>query len=198
MDTLETLGQQVNVCTDCPLSQGRTHAVPGEGSGKAGVMLIGEAPGYNEDQQGRPFVGPAGQFLDQLLQAAGLRREDVYITNMVKCRPPNNRDPFPGEIQACKKYLDRQVELLKPRVVVTLGRHSLARFFPKETISKARGRPRQAEGLTVFPMYHPAAALHQQSLQRIIEEDFLRLPSLLTDEPAPQEAGDGGQQLTMF
>jgi len=161
-------------------------------------MFIGEAPGYHEDQQGRPFVGPAGQFLDQLLQTAGLRREDVYITNMVKCRPPDNRDPYPGEIQACKKYLDRQLELLNPRVVVTLGRHSLARFFPKETISKARGKARRVGEVVVFPMYHPAAALHQPSLRPIIEEDVQRLPALLTAPPPAAEPAGGSQQLSMF
>ena len=196
MSPLEELAQQIRQCTDCPLSRHRTTAVPGEGSETAAIMFIGEAPGFHEDQQGRPFVGAAGQFLNDLLRGIGLRREDVYITNMVKCRPPNNRDPFPGEVQACGKYLDRQLEIIRPKVVVTLGRHSLAKFFPKESISKARGKARRVGEVIVYPIYHPAAALHQQSLRRTIEEDFQRLPSLLR-QPLPQEA-PAGQQLSMF
>ena len=172
-------------------------AVPGEGPDKAEIMLIGEAPGFNEDKQGRPFVGAAGNFLEQLLSFAGLRREDVYITNMVKCRPPNNRDPLPGELAACRKYLDRQIESISPKVVVTLGRHSMVAFLPKETITRAHGRPRSVDGLTLFPMFHPAAALHQQSLRQVIEDDFKKLPALLQETSQPQVGGDA-EQLSMF
>lgn len=198
MSQLGDLAQQVRVCTDCGLSRSRTNAVPGEGSETADIMFIGEGPGYREDQQGRPFVGSAGQFLTELLQSIGLRREDVYITNMVKCRPPNNRDPFPGEVQACSTYLDRQIELIQPKVIVTLGRHSLAKFFPKESISKARGRARRWGDTTIYPIYHPAAALHQQSLRRTIEEDFQRLPELLHQAPSARDEAPQGEQLSMF
>jgi len=155
---LQSIDHAVHACTNCALSEQRTKAVPGEGASNAGIMFIGEGPGYHEDRQGRPFVGPAGQLLDKLLASIGLKRADVYITNMVKCRPPSNRDPFPGEIQACSGYLDAQVKLIAPRVIVTLGRHSFGRFFPSESISKARGKARTWKGQTIFPIYHPAAA----------------------------------------
>ena len=170
-------------------------------------MLIGEAPGFNEDKQGRPFVGAAGHFLQELLALAKLRREDVYITNTVKCRPPNNRDPLPGEIAACRKYLDRQMEVISPKVVVTLGRHSLTSFLPNETIGKARGKPRSVKGTTLFPIYHPAAALYQQSLRKVIEEDIMKLPALLKklasvqsvqEEALPVQGESKGEQLSMF
>ena len=200
MSDLEQLAQQVRSCTDCPLHCNRVHAVPGEGSETAEVFFIGEGPGHYEDQQGRPFVGPAGQFLNQLLTSIGLRREDVYITNMVKCRPPSNRDPFPGEIAACSKYLDEQIRLIRPKVIVTLGRHSLTKFLPKETISKARGRPRKTpDGTIIYPMYHPAAALHQQSLRHTIEEDFKGIAALLKAQLTPEQTDeDVSQQLSMF
>ena len=178
--------------------------MPGEGPENAEIALIGEAPGFNEDKQGRPFVGAAGHFLEQLLALADLRREDVYITNTVKCRPLNNRDPLPGEMAACRKYLDRQLEVISPKVVVTLGRHSLGAFLPKEAIGKARGRPRNVNGTILFPMYHPAAALHQQSLRKVIEEDIQKLPALLRELPTAQgeaSAAQGepeGEQLSMF
>ena len=155
MSDFDLLVRQINVCTLCTLSSKRTNAVPGEGSRTADIMFIGEGPGFHEDRLALPFVGPAGKFLDELLASVGLRREDVYITNMVKCRPPNNRDPLPGEIAACKTYLDRQIEMIAPKVIVLLGRYSFARFFPDESIGKARGRPRTVNGLTLFPIYHP-------------------------------------------
>ncbi len=169
-------------------------------------MLIGEAPGFNEDKQGRPFVGAAGHFLEELLAVAKLSRKDVYITNTVKCRPLNNRDPLPGELAACRKYLDRQIEVISPKVVVTLGRHALTSFLPNETISKARGRPRSVNGITLFPILHPAAALYQQSLRKVIEEDIMKLPALIEElssvkEEAPPvevETESKGEQLSMF
>ena len=188
MSEFDDLLQQVHSCTLCSLSQKRTTAVPGEGSRTADIVFVGEAPGYHEDRQGRPFVGPAGQFLDQLLASIGLKREDVYITNMLKCRPPNNRDPLPGEIAACKPYLDRQLEMIRPRVVVTLGRFSFAKFVPGESIGKARGKPRKWNGSTIFPMYHPAAALHNPGLRPTIERDFQKLPPLLKET-----TGDTGE-----
>ena len=190
MDTLAELERQVRGCTDCPLHAGRTHAVPGEGPADAELLFIGEGPGAQEDRQGRPFVGPAGNFLDDLLQSIGMAREQVYIANMVKCRPPNNRDPMPGEIAACRKYLDRQIELIDPLLIVTLGRFSMARFLPGQSISRVRGRLRQVDGRRIFPIMHPAAGLRRQEMRAAIEEDFGRIPALLDvlrmqAEPAP-------------
>ncbi len=199
MSSLEEVAQQVSVCTDCPLSKGRTKAVPGEGPADAEIMFIGEGPGFHEDQQGRPFVGPAGQFLDQLIMSVGLKREEVFIANVVKCRPPNNRDPLPGEIAACRKHLDKQIELINPKVVVTLGRYSMARFLPNQTIGKIRGKAKSVEGRLIYPMYHPAAALHNQNLRKVIEEDFKAIPSLVKQgakETQPEEPSV--QQLSMF
>ncbi|MGQ9815808.1 MAG: uracil-DNA glycosylase family protein, partial [Candidatus Roseilinea sp.] len=161
MEDLNTLANAVRQCALCPLSQTRTNAVPGEGPASAEIMFVGEGPGFNEDKQGRPFVGAAGQFLNELLQIAGFKREDVYITNVVKCRPPGNRDPLPEEIQACARYLDRQIELINPKVIVTLGRFSMARWFPNEKISATHGKTKRVGGRVVVAMFHPAAALHQ-------------------------------------
>ena len=186
MSDFDTLVSEIRDCLQCTLSSERTHAVPGEGSLTAQIMFIGEAPGFREDQLARPFVGPAGVFLDQLLSGVGLRRDDVYITNMVKCRPPNNRDPLPEEIASCKMYLERQIEMIDPSIIVLLGRHSFARFFPGEPIGKARGRPRTLNGLKLFPMYHPAAALHNPALRPVIIQDFKKLKELIVDpEPKP-------------
>lgn len=176
---LKELHARILVCPDCFLSTTRTKAAPGEGAENASIFLIGEGPGWHEDQQGRPFVGPAGKFLDELLLIAGLKRPEVFITNIVKCRPPSNRDPLPGEIQACKKYLDRQLELINPKIIVTLGRYSLARFFPNETISKIHGKDLKVDERLCIAMYHPAAALHQPSLRKAIEEDFKKIPEIL-------------------
>ena len=202
MDSLAQIDREVSNCTDCPLHQNRSRAVPGEGPENAEIMLIGEAPGFNEDKQGRPFVGAAGQFLEKLLASANLSRDDVFITNTVKCRPLNNRDPLPVEMAACRKYLDRQIAAIAPKVIVTLGRHSLTSFLPKETITKARGRPRIVNGTTLFPMYHPAAALHQQRLREVIEADIKKLPTLLKEIPSkeipPVEKEREGEQLSMF
>jgi len=201
MSALTELCRQMASCHACGLAQQRTQVVPGEGADNAEVVFIGEAPGYHEDRLGRPFVGPAGAFLDELLAHAGMSRQGVYIANVVKCRPPANRDPLPGEILACKPWLDRQIEMIGPRVVVTLGRFSLARFVPNESISKVHGKARQVGDLICFPMYHPAAALHQGSLRRTLEEDMQRLPDVLKELKGAAEQGgrdDGGQQLALF
>jgi DNA polymerase len=163
-------------------------------------VFIGEAPGYHEDQQGRPFVGQAGQFLEQLLNSIGLKRSDVYICNVIKCRPPNNRDPLPIEIKNCQKWLDQQLELLSPKMTVTLGRYSLARFFPGEPISKVHGKARKQDNIIYFAMYHPAAALHQQSLRQTIEADMLKIPPLLVQlEPVEEvKKEDKPEQLSFF
>lgn len=193
MDTLADIARLVRECTDCPLHQGRTQAVPGEGPDDAELLLIGEGPGVQEDRQGRPFVGPAGGFLEELLQSVGMSRDQVYIANMVKCRPPNNRDPAPGEIAACAKYLDRQIELLNPRLIVTLGRFAMSRFLPGQSISRARGRLRAVNGRQIYPIMHPAAGLRRQEMKDAIVEDFQRLGGLLEvlrmDVEPPSAAG---------
>ena len=181
IETLADIAAEVVVCQKCELARTRTKAVPGDGNPQAQVMLIGEGPGWHEDQQGLPFVGAAGKFLNELLAKANLRREDVFITNVVKCRPPGNRDPMPDEIAACSFYLDRQIAVINPDVIVTLGRFSMSRWFPGERISKIHGQPRKDGHRLIVPMYHPAAALHQGSLKGSIEEDFAKLPKFLAD-----------------
>jgi DNA polymerase len=147
-------------------------------------MFVGEGPGFNEDQQGRPFVGAAGKFLEEMLASLGLGRSDVYITNVLKCRPPNNRDPLPNEVEACRKHLLRQLELIDPKLIVTLGRFSLAWFFPKDGISKVHGKLRQLGGRHFYHLYHPAAALHAGNLRKVIQEDFSRIPAALATAQA--------------
>ncbi len=202
MTALSELYKEVTVCRRCDLYKFATKAVPGEGPEKAEIMFIGEGPGWNEDQQGRPFVGAAGKFLDQLFASIGMKREDVYITNVVKHRPPNNREPLPSEIAACSIWLDQQLEFIHPRMIVTLGRHSMARFFPNKSISKIHGTSEKRDGIIYFAMYHPAAALHQQNLRYQIEQDMLKIPPLLAelkDPPQPKEKeNDKPQQLSMF
>lgn len=176
---LSELNAQINVCRACPLGGQRTRAVPGEGKLDAEILLVGEAPGYYEDQQGRPFVGASGKFLEQMLASIGLKRSDVFIANIVKCRPPQNRDPLPEEISACSSFLGRQIEIIDPKVIVTLGRYSLSRFLPGQPISKVHGQGRKVGEQWVVPMYHPAAALHQGNLRRTIEDDFRKIPGYL-------------------
>jgi uracil-DNA glycosylase family 4 len=198
MSALTQLCEEIIACRDCELANYRTKAVPGEGAEDADLLFIGEAPGWHEDQQGRPFVGPAGQFLDQLLASIGLRREEVYIANVIKCRPPQNRDPLPAEIQSCCKWLDRQIEIIQPQMIITLGRYSLARYFPNQSIGKIHGKPRKSGGVIYYPMYHPAAALHQGSLRRTIETDMLRIPQILAQgKDLPQDTVES-QQLSLF
>lgn len=206
MNSLEEVAHLVRNCSDCPLHQGRTNAVPGEGAPDADIMIIGEGPGYQEDRQGRPFVGPAGQFLNELLASIGLRREQVFIANMIKCRAPENRDPQPGEMSACGKYLDRQIELINPSLIVTLGRFSLGRFFPGESITRARGKVREKDGRFIYPVMHPAAALHRQENRATIVSDFKAIPAVIEGlartapvvEPATQTQTPQPQQLTLF
>ena len=200
---LEQVAAEVRVCPKCELARTRTNAVPGEGQPRAAVMLVGEGPGWHEDQQGRPFVGNAGKFLNELLAIAGLKREDVFITNVVKCRPPGNRDPLPDEIAACAPYLERQIAAIDPNVIVTLGRFSMARWFPGERISRIHGQPKREGKRLVVPMYHPAAALHQAALRGAIEEDFAKLPKILAEAERTKEAGTArdeppAQQISMF
>lgn len=200
MSELDTLAVQIGQCTRCLLHRGRTHAVPGEGAEDAEIMFVGEGPGFHEDQQGRPFVGPAGQFLDELLESIGLTRSDVYITNVIKCRPPGNRDPLPEEVSACESYLDRQVELVQPVVLVTLGRFSMARAFPKARISNVHGQPRKINGIVYYPMYHPAAALHRPSLRSTVESDMGRIPDVVKRAPHLEDSAPPlqAEQLGLF
>jgi uracil-DNA glycosylase len=209
-EMLREVAVEVSTCSKCNLCRGRTKAVPGEGVATARILFIGEGPGFHEDKQGRPFVGPAGQFLDELLASIELRRSDVFITNVVKCRPPNNRDPLPEEIAACDSYLDRQIAAIQPQVIVTLGRYSMAKFFGNEKISVIHGRARKKDGYICIAMYHPAAGLHQASLKNIIREDFKKIPTLVAEAermaveaPAKKAAmekakDDPPQQLSLF
>jgi len=199
---LSHISGEVRVCTDCELHRSRTLAVPGDGAANAEVMFIGEAPGMNEDRQGLPFVGNAGQFLDEMLESIGWDRKSVFITNVVKCRPPGNRDPLPDEILACSKYLDRQIEIIDPLMIVTLGRYSMARWFANERISKIHGKPRRDGKRVIVPLYHPAAALHQPSLRAVVQADFKKLPLILEEARNQTLEGDAQEdkpeQMSLF
>ena len=187
---LEKLAKQIKVCTRCELHRSRTEAVPGEGPAQAEIMFIGEGPGASEDKQGRPFVGASGKFLDQLLEQAGVTRTDVFITNVVKCRPPGNRDPLPDEVEICtSNYLQNQIKIINPSIIVTLGRHSMGLFFKGAKITQIHGQMRKVDDRFVIAMFHPAAALHQLSLKSTIMADFAKLPELLKEARA--ELGKG-------
>jgi DNA polymerase len=179
MSALEELYQEVANCTACVLCKSRTRTVPGEGPEKAEIMFIGEGPGYHEDQQGRPFVGPSGHLLEKWLALIGLTREQVYIANVVKCRPPNNRDPLPSEVETCRHFLERQIELVDPRLVVTLGRYSMERYFPGVKISQVHGRARRDGRRVYIPLYHPAYILRNMNAGPGAEADFCKIPRLL-------------------
>jgi DNA polymerase len=208
-ETLAQIAKEVSVCTNCALHHSRKKAVPGEGPAHAEIMFIGEGPGFHENEQGRPFVGAAGKFLDQLLEQAGVTRADVWIGNVVKCRPPGNRDPLPEELSACNFYLERQIEAINPSIIVTLGRYSMGRFMPGAKISQAHGQMRRVGTRFVIAMFHPAAALHQASLKPAILADFARLPELLkqaraalgraaAEERKQEEAREDPKQLSLF
>src|SRR5512135_1154840 len=203
MSELTDMYAQIRTCPKCDLSQSRTNAVPGEGPEDAAIMFIGEAPGFHEDRQGRPFVGAAGQYLDELLALIGMDRNKVYITNVVKCRPPQNRDPQPHEMEACRPYLDCQIELIKPKVIITISRFAMARWFPDKKISEIHGRAKRFGDLVVVPMYHPAAALHQPALKATLEADFKRIPQILKDMRHVKDEGEPPkkpptEQLSLF
>jgi DNA polymerase len=198
MSALKELYKEINQCQDCNLYKTRTKVVPGDGPEDSELLFIGEAPGWNEDQQGLPFVGQAGSFLDHLLSLINLNRNQVYIANVIKCRPPNNRDPLPTEMLACKKWLDRQIDIINPKIIVTLGRYSLARYFPKESIGKMHGRAQKRDGVIFYPMYHPAAALHQFSLRKTIEADMIRIPALLKGSEEIVSSAENVQQLNLL
>lgn len=207
-EELKQIAKEVSVCTRCKLHFSRKNAVPGEGPANAEIMFIGEGPGFHENEQGRPFVGAAGKLLDELLSKIGMNRSQVFITNIVKCRPPGNRDPEPEEIETCDPYLDRQIQAINPKVIVTLGRYSMARFLPNVKISVIHGQAMKVKGRLIVPMYHPAAGLHQRSLMSAIEDDFSRLPELIdqaaqipefiADESDDNGSADQATQLSMF
>jgi DNA polymerase len=178
--TMAQIAREVSVCQRCMLHHSRKLAVPGEGPVDAQLMFIGEGPGFHENEQGRPFVGAAGKYLEELLAKINLQREEVFIGNVVKCRPPNNRDPVPDELAACSDFLERQIQAINPKVIVTLGRYSMARFLPNAKISDIHGQSFRIKNRLVVPMFHPAAALHQPSLKNSVESDFSHLPELIT------------------
>jgi len=209
-DELDMVRQEVAICTRCALHSLRKMAVPGEGPADAEIMCIGEGPGFHENEQGRPFVGAAGKFLEELLKAAGLKRSEVWIGNVVKCRPPGNRDPLPEELSTCNDFLERQIDAIDPSIIITLGRFSMAKFLPGAKISSVHGQMKKVGNRYVIPMFHPAAALHQASLKPAIVADFAKLPQLLEearrglgrtapDAPAQQVAPqEDPKQLSMF
>ncbi len=176
---LEELNSKIANCHKCFLHKDRTQAVPGSGNSKAEIMFIGEAPGKSEDEQGKPFVGAAGKFLNELLQSIGLERKDVYIANTVKCRPPDNRDPRPEEIKTCLPYLKKQILIIQPKVIATLGRFSMNLFFPELKISQAHGKIQTKNNLCIVPLYHPAAALYNGSQREVHLRDFQVLKTLI-------------------
>lgn len=183
-DTLAQIAKEVAICTNCALHESRKKSVPGEGPAQAEIMFIGEGPGFHENEQGRPFVGAAGKFLDQLLAQVGVTRADVWIGNVVKCRPPENRDPLPDELSACNFYLERQIEAINPSIIVTLGRFSMGKFMQGAKISQVHGQMRKVGDRYVIAMFHPAAALHQAALKPAILADFAKLPELLNEARA--------------
>ncbi len=208
-EALAQIAKEVTVCTNCALHHSRKKSVPGEGPATAEIMFIGEGPGFHENEQGRPFVGAAGKFLDQLLAQAGVTRAEVWIGNVVKCRPPENRDPLPEELAACNEYLERQIQAINPSIIVTLGRYSMNKFFPGAKISAVHGQMRKVGERYVIAMFHPAAALHQAALKPAILADFAKLPELLKQaraglgKSAPVEKveakkEDDPKQMSMF
>ena len=207
-DSLEQVAAEVRACQRCPLGRGRKNAVPGEGPPDSPVMFIGEGPGFHEDLQGRPFVGASGQYLEELLAEIKLTRNQVYIANVIKCRPPGNRDPEPAELASCRSYLDRQIALIKPSIIVTLGRFSMERYFPGQSISRIHGRPKRVGDVCYLPMFHPAAALRNPAWRADLSKDFQRIPELLKElgatraaepaQPPDDEAGGKFEQLSLF
>jgi DNA polymerase len=204
--TMAQIANEVAICQRCLLHHSRKLAVPGEGPVDAEIMFIGEGPGFHENEQGRPFVGAAGKYLEELLALINIKREDVFIGNVVKCRPPNNRDPLPDELAACSDFLERQIQVINPKVIVTLGRYSMARFLPNAKISDVHGQSYRIKGHLVVPMFHPAAALHQPSLKNYIERDFSNLPGLISKaseasiikEEKPPDQKSEPTQLSLF
>ena len=200
LEHLLVLNRRIAGCTACTLSAGRTQTVPGDGDPDAELMFIGEGPGFHEDRQGRPFVGRAGKLLDELLAGIELTRADVFVANVVKCRPPQNRDPQPNEIAACEPFLREQIESIRPKLIVPLGRFATQYFIPRAVMGRSRGAAAQAGRWRIYPVYHPAAALRQASLLQVLRGDFARIPQLLAESQRPSPlsqtaaAQPGGEQ----
>jgi len=206
-ETLAQIAKEVSTCRKCALYHSRKLSVPGEGPANSEIMFIGEGPGFYENEQGRPFVGAAGNFLNELLAEAGLKRSDVWIGNVVKCRPPGNRDPLPEELSACDEYLERQIAAINPKIIITLGRYSMGKYMPGAKISSAHGQMRRVGDRFVIAMFHPAAALHQAALKPAIVKDFAQLPKLLEQaraalkrsvSSATEEPSEDPKQLSLF
>ena len=196
MRTLEEIATQVRACKKCRLCEQRIQAVPGSGNHTAQIMFIGEGPGANEDKNGVPFCGAAGKLLDELLGSIDLKREDVFVGNMVKCRPPGNRDPLPDELEACMPYLREQIEIIDPRVIITLGRFSMAYFFPNAKISQVHGKKFIIKDKTVVPMFHPAAGLYRGEVKQILFQDFAKMKEYLSE--LNQEKETKIEQIQLF
>ena len=188
MQELNEIAKEISQCTACILSKTRTRTVPGTGNSKAEIMFVGEAPGFSEDQQGMPFVGRAGNLLNELLSSIEMNRESVYVTNLVKCRPPQNRDPRTQEIDACRKFLKMQITQIKPKIIVTLGRHAFSFFFPHADARSARGKFMSLENLNIFPIYHPAAALYNPKLKTVLQQDFQQISAFIQNYPKQEKS----------
>jgi DNA polymerase len=208
-EILREIASEVSICEKCGLCKGRNKAVPGEGNPHTKILFIGEGPGQNEDEQGRPFVGRAGYLLEEALASINLKRSEVFITNVVKCRPPANRDPEPGEIAACNSYLERQIEALDPQVIVTLGRFSMAKYFPGQKISLIHGRAKAGRKRLYIAMYHPAAALRNDKTMMEFRADFKKIPLIIAEAerraaagtliaPPPPPKEEPPEQLSLF
>lgn len=208
-EILREIASEVSICEKCGLCKGRNKAVPGEGNPHTKILFIGEGPGQNEDEQGRPFVGRAGYLLEEALASINLKRSEVFITNVVKCRPPANRDPEPGEIAACNSYLERQIEALDPQVIVTLGRFSMAKYFPGQKISLIHGRAKAGRKRLYIAMYHPAAALRSDKTMMEFRADFKKIPLIIAEAerraaagtliaPPPPPKEEPPEQLSLF
>lgn len=194
-EELDKIASEIAACKTCPLAKTATRPVPGNGNSDAEIMLIGEAPGYWEDQKGIPFVGPAGKLLDELLSSISLTRDDIFVTNVLKHRPPGNRDPLPEEIKVCKPFLDRQIEIINPKAIVTLGRFAMYHFFPEGKITRDHGRARKIvygnRQYLLIPMFHPAAALRNPEVEKQLREDFKKIPQEIKRQTEPPEPSSG-------
>jgi DNA polymerase len=202
---LSEIANQCASCELCDLHHSRKNALAGEGPSEADILIVGEAPGFHENEKGLPFVAASGKLLDELLQSIHINREDVFITNIVKCRPPSNRDPKPEELLACRPYLERQIEAINPKVIVTFGPNASENFIPGAKVSQIHGKPIGLDNRVIVPLYHPAAALHQSSLKSVLEADFTTLPGIITraneilvNPPAEPVQKDYPHQLSLF
>jgi DNA polymerase len=192
---LSAIHTEIYFCTKCPLHEGRIHTVPGAGDPEAEILFIGEAPGFSEDQQGLPFVGASGKYLEELLASIKLTRNDVFIANVVKCRPPDNRNPHPEEIETCNPYITAQIEVLDPLIIVPLGNFGMNMFFPNEKISRIHGQPKLGTRRAYYPLYHPAYILRNGTKRPEMQEDFERIPQLLHEMRQRRESEEFDAEL---